>query len=164
MYTMAASIDVNPAGRSVELTRDHVWRGLVMKAENALPFVPAMQECTVVSRFEHGLVRTIALRGERLTERVTFTPQVQVLFERTAENGMPAGWIANILSEGERGLLLTFMINIVLPGVMPGSSEEQQRGETVKASYVDAIETTLHTMRSLAAEGVLSQTGMGAGA
>ena len=157
MYTMAASIDVNPAARSVELTRDLVWRGLVMKAENALPFVPAMQECTVVGRFENGLVRTIALRGERLTERITFTPQVQVLFERTDENGTPAGWIANILSEGERGLLLTFMVNIVLSGVTPGSDEEQQRGETVKASYVEAIETTLRTMRSLAAKGALSQ-------
>lgn len=57
---MAASIEVNPAGADVTLTRDLVWRGLVMKAENALPFVPAMQECTV-SDFITG--KTVVVDG-----------------------------------------------------------------------------------------------------
>lgn len=159
MYTMASSIDVNPPGSTVELTRDLVWRGLVMKAENALPFVPAMQECTVIERFEGGLVRTILARGERLTERVTFTPQVRVLFERTDTDGRPAGWIENVLSEGRRGPLLTFVLNIVLPGVAPGSDEEQRRGAAIKQSYVDAIEATLRTTRALAREGALARAG-----
>jgi hypothetical protein len=156
LYTMAASIEVNRAGSGIELTRDLVWRGLVMKAENALPFVPAMQECTVTSRSENGLVRNVMTRGERFTERVTFTPQVQVLFERTDGAGADAGWIANVLSDGERGLLLTFMLNVVVPGAAPGSDEERRRGEDIKISYVEAIGTTLRTMRKLAGEGALS--------
>jgi hypothetical protein len=156
VYTMAASIEVNPAGVDVALTRDLVWRGLVMKAENALPFVPAMQECTVTSRSENGLVRNVMTRGERFTERVTFTPQVQVLFDRTDAEGAYAGWIANVLSEGERGLLLTFVLNVVIPDVQPGSPEELRRGEGIKASYVEAIEATLRMMRTLAGKGALT--------
>jgi hypothetical protein len=133
-----------------------------MKAENALPFVPAMQECTVIERFEGGLVRTILARGERLTERVTFTPQVQVLFERTDALGRPAGWIANVLSTGDRGLLLTFVLNVVLPGVTPGSDEERRRGDAIEQSYVEAIEATLRMTRSLALEGTLASRGGGA--
>ena len=110
MYTMAASIDVDPLGCVVELTLDQVWRGLVMKAENALPFVPAMQECVVLERFANGLTRTVLARGERFIERVTFTPRVAVLFQRT---------------------------------------------DAIKASYVQAIDATLRTMRALATDGVL---------
>ena len=148
---MAASIEANPSGEDVVLTRDQVWRGLVMKAENALPFVPAMQECTVVERFESGLVRRVSTRGERLTERITFTPQVQVLFERTDMAGNRVGWIENVLSEGQHGLLLTFVLNIVLPGVAEGSADEQRRGDAVKQSYVEAIEATLREMRARSA-------------
>jgi hypothetical protein len=156
VYTMAASIEVNPAGSVVALSRDLVWRGLVMKAENALPFVPAMQECTVMSHSENGLVRSIMTRGERFTERVTFTPQVQVLFERTDGAGRSAGWIANVLSDGETGLLLTFVLSVVMPDVEPGSPEERRHGEEIRASYVEAIGATLRTMRTLAGKGVLA--------
>ena len=151
MYTMAASIEANPPGERIVLTRDQVWRGLVMKAENALPFVPAMQECTVIERFENGLLREVSARGERLRERITFTPQVQVLFERTDMAGNRAGWIENVLSEGRNGLLLTFVLNIVLPGVPEGSDDEQRRGDAVKQSYVEAIEATLREMRARSA-------------
>lgn len=156
MYTMAASIEVNPPESDIDLTRELVWRGLVMKAENALPFVPAMQECRVIERFPGGLVRTILARGERLTERVTFTPQVQVRFDRTDHAGRPAGWIENVLSDGERGLLLTFVLNIILPGVEPGSDEEQRRGASIRQSYVEAIEATLRMTRTLARDGALA--------
>jgi hypothetical protein len=155
MYTMAASVEVNPAGAGVTLTRDLVWRGLVMKAENALPFVPAMQECTLMSRSENGLVRSVMTRGERFTERVTFTPQVQVLFDRTDGAGRNAGWIANVLSDGDAGLLLTFILDVVIPDVEPGSAEEFHHGEEMRASYVEAIQATLRTMRTLAGNGVL---------
>lgn len=156
MYTMAASIEVNRPGSGVELTRDLVWRGLVMKAENALPFVPAMQECAVTSRSEGGLIRNVMTRGERFTERVTFTPQVQVLFERTDGAGNDAGWIANVLSDGERGLLLTFVLAVVIPDAAPGSEDERRLGEGIKASYVAAIEATLRVTRKFAREGTLS--------
>ena len=162
MYTMAATLDVNPGGEPIRLTRELVWRGLVMKAENALPFVPAMQECTVTERFPGGLVRSILARGERLTERVTFTPTVQVLFERTDDAGAKAGWIANVLSEGRDGLFLTFILNIVLPGVEPGSADEAKRGDAVKQSYIEAIETTLRTVRELVTDGTLAATAAGA--
>lgn len=157
MYTMAASAEVNPAGADVILTRDLVWRGLVMKAENALPFVPAMRECTVMSRSGNTLVRNVVTRDERFTERVTFTPQVQVLFDRTDGAGRDAGWIANVLSEGERGLLLTFVLNVVIPDVEAGSPEERRRGEVIKASYVEAIAATVRMMRTLAREGALTR-------
>ncbi len=54
-----------------------------MKAENPLPFVPAITACTVTDRFDGGLVREIVLGGETVREVVTLYPQRRVHFVRT---------------------------------------------------------------------------------
>ena len=59
MYTLSVAVDVNPPGVTPRLTQDQVWRGLMMKAENAVLFVPRMQSCTVLERWE----RRAAARG-----------------------------------------------------------------------------------------------------
>ena len=153
MYSLSVAVPVNPPGAKPVLGREEVWRGLVMKAENALPFVPAMQSCTIIERFEDGLLREVVARGERYTEHVAFTPQVQVFFKRRDEQGRPAGWIANVISDSDLGLLLTFTFNVVIPDVAPGSAEERRRGEELKESYAGAVRATLDAMRKFALEG-----------
>jgi hypothetical protein len=136
----AYTLPVNPPGTAVPLSREAVWSGLVMKAENAVPFVRGMEQCTVVERFDGGFIRKILINGRRWTERVTLTPQAQVVFERLDDNGKALGWIANILSEGDDGLLLTFVLNVA-------SVDDRD----LKQTYVGAIAATLRTTRELLA-------------
>ncbi len=154
MYALSAAIEVNPAGVAPALTADQVWRGLLMKAENALPFVEAMEDCRVLERYDDGLLRRIKLRGVEMKERVTFTPQVEVYFERIDAQGHD-GWITNVISEGPTGLLLTFTFALRFPDAEANSKEERERGDAVKASYVGAVASTLQAVRRLAAENAL---------
>jgi hypothetical protein len=149
MYAISATREVNPAGVVPVLTADQVWRGLVMKAENALPFVKAMEQCRVVERYHDGFLREIVLRGVRMTERITLTPPVEVHFERIDSQGYD-GWITNLISESDRGLLLTFTFAVGFPGVAPNSAEEKRRGDEIKVSYLSAIDSTLDAVRRLA--------------
>jgi hypothetical protein len=64
MYTLSVAVDVNPPGATPRLTQDQVWRGLVIKAENAVLFVPRMQSCTVLSYV--GAVKATLARVRRL--------------------------------------------------------------------------------------------------
>src|SRR5713226_9218504 len=122
MISVSNTVEVNPPGAEVELSRDDVWRGLLLKAENALPFVPAMTRCEVVERTEDTIVRTIEFRGQEFGERVTFTPQRQVRFERSY--GPVLGTICNDLDEDAQGnLSLRFSFDLELAGVEPGSKE-----------------------------------------
>jgi hypothetical protein len=154
MYTLSVSVDVNPAGVTPQLTQEQVWRGLVMKAENAVLFVPSMRSCEVLERHDSGLLREVVNGPHRFREKITFTPQVEVLFERvgTVEN---AGWITNVISESEHGLLLTFTFSVALPGVAPGTPAERQRGEEMRESYVGAVTATLARVRQLVTEAKL---------
>lgn len=140
MTALAYSLPVNPPGTTVPLTRERVWSGLVMKAENAVPFVPGMEECFITERFEGGFFRKILINGRRWVERVTLTPEAQVVFERLDEAGNSHGWIANVLSEGEDGLILTFVLNV-------DTSAESD----IKQTYTRAIASTLRRTRELLA-------------
>ena len=154
MYTLSVAVDVNPPGDMPRLTQDQVWRGLMMKAENAVLFVPRMQSCIVLERWSDGLLREVVNDGHRFREKITLTPPVEVLFERvdTDDN---AGWITNVISESEHGLLLTFTFAVNLPGAAPGSPAERTKGEAMKQSYVGAVRATLARVRELVSEGKL---------
>jgi len=151
MYALSASIEVNPAGVAPVLTLEQVWRGLVMKAENALPFVAAMEDCRIIERYPDGFLREIKLRGVVMRERITFTPYVEVFFERIDAQGYD-GWITNLISQGPNGLLLTFTFSVGFPGVAPGSAEERAQGDAVRESYISAVTSTLQAVRRLAGE------------
>jgi len=151
MYTYSACLEINPPSAGLELTHAQVWRGLTMKAENAVPFVPGMESCVVLERYADGFLREIVLRGERMRERITFTEPIQVRFERVED----PGWITNLVSESDFGLLLSFTFAVTFRGIAPGSEDERRRGQSMQASYLLAMQTTLDTVRRLAAEGKL---------
>lgn len=151
MYTYAATIPVNPPGLA-PLTRAQLWRGLELKAENPIDFVPGMESCRIVERYADGFLREVVLRGDRLRERITFTPTMQVFFQRV---GIP-GWILNLVSESDQGLMLTFAFSVAFVGIAEGSPEERKRGEGLCANYRRAVETTLATTRRRVAEGSIA--------
>ncbi len=153
MYTISSSFEVNPPGETTVISHEQMWKGLVMKAEYAVPFVPAMKDCRILERFDNGFLREVDLRGRVMRERIVFTPDVEVYFERVdPSNG---GWITNVISESNRGLLLTFTFALTFPGIDEGSEEERQRGDAVKESYIAAISATLAETRRRAREGII---------
>lgn len=156
MFTISRTLDVNdPTAGGPTLARAHVWRGLVMKAEDAVPFVGAMERCTVVERGDDWLVRDILLRGEEMRERVTFEPENRVTFERVRSSVM--GTIVNEIVEDADGALgLRFTFSLESEGIAPGSAEERQFAERMADSYLDAVNTTLATIRARVRSGDLS--------
>jgi hypothetical protein len=144
-------------GRSSDdpaLSRAQVWKGLVLKAENALPFVPAMTHCEITERTADGLVREIVFRGEKMKERITFNPQNSVKFERLS--GQAMGTILNeILDDTGKGLQLRFTFSLELQGVAPGSAEENDFRRMMEKDYLTAVEATVKAIRRLVKEGQL---------
>jgi Acetylaranotin biosynthesis cluster protein L len=148
MIYVTNAIPVNAEGEP-ELTRSDVWAGLVMKADNALPFVPAMTYCEVLERRgEHEFDREIEFRGQRFTERITLEPESRVTFTRIA--GEVLGTIANEIEENDGELSLRFSFALVLKGVEPGSAQEAEYAEGMKGDYLKAVEATLAAIRRVA--------------
>jgi hypothetical protein len=151
MYTLSYAIEVNPEGASPVLNAEQVWKGLEMKAENALPFVPGMTKCEMTERKGNIILRDITFAGNDFQERITLHAPVQVQFERIGTGG----FIQNTISESEKGLMLAFTFALPFPGTEPGSKEEREKGESMRGSYVGAVGATLKTVREMVSKGEL---------
>jgi hypothetical protein len=157
MISVSKTIPVNPAGADVTLTREDVWRGLEAKANNALPFVPSMTRCDVLSRTDNVIEREIEFRGERLGERVTLDEPRGVTFERTS--GPVMGTIHNdILEERPGELELRFSFDLIPDGIAAGSAEEDAYRATMEQDYLKAVDATLAAIRRWTREGTPAVT------
>ena len=134
-----------------KLTPANVWDGLVLKANNALPFVPAMTYCEVTRRHSDTVFdRDIDFRGQRFTERITLEAPHRVTFTRIA--GPVLGTIANEIETTDEDLALRFSFALVVMGVAGGSAEEQAYADSMTGDYLKAVAATLNAMRRLASD------------
>ena len=153
MFTVNHTIFINDA--KPRLNRSQVWQGLLLKAENPVPFLKSMSACTVIDRGDNWLLRNFTLRGEDMQERVTFCPEKRVTFRRTKSSVM--GTITNEiveLKDGEIGLRFTFSLDI--EGLEEGSLEEKDFVDLMFDSYSEGVHSTLNEIRRRVATGKLS--------
>ena len=150
MYTLSRTVPVNEPGQPV-LSRQDVWQGLLMKANNALPYVPAMKKCEVLEKGPGWLLRDILLGEEPLRERVTFEPENRVIFERVAGN--EPGRIENTLGEDEKGnLTLTFSFSLTRKGLEGNAEAEKKHFAPMEGMYFNAVASTLAAVRRMVGE------------
>jgi len=156
MVHASRTIKVNADPKEPKLTRDLVWRGLTMKAENPLPFVPVITACRITERQgEDRFIREIVDKGDTITEVVTLHPQRMVKFERTA--GRVLGTILNeIVEDGDGDLALKFTFTLTVEGIEPGSAAERDFAGQMEQGYLMAVAATLKAMRRLAREHTLN--------
>ena len=152
MIYVTHALPVNGPGQPT-LDRAAVWDGLVLKANNALPFVPSMTFCEVIQRYGDTVFdRDIDFRGDRMTERITLEPSHRVVFTRIA--GPVLGTIANEIEGPDDDLTLRFSFALVVSGMEGGSAAENEYAESMTGDYLKAVAATLAAMRRLASEGV----------
>ena len=156
MFELTRTIPVNDPNNPdlPVLTRSQVWRGLALKAENALPFVAKMTHCEIVEREGNVIVRDIVFRGEPGRERVTLYPEHKVQFERLS--GRTRGTILNEIEEDSQGALgLRFTFCLEREDIAPGSPEEQAYARQIENDYLGAVQSTLDAIRRWVEEGAI---------
>ena len=130
---VAANDGAQPGHRT--LSRSDIWKGLVMKAENALPFVPGMAKCDIV------------FRGEDARERITFYPESKVVFVR--ESGNVDGFIVNEILGGDDDLRLRFSFALQLVDAPSDSPAEREFRQIMERDYLKAVDATLGAIRKM---------------
>ena len=147
MIFVSHALPANEPGEP-KLSRADVWDGLVLKADNALPFVPSMTYCEVTDRISDTTFdRDIDFRGQRFTERITMEEPHRVTFTRIA--GPVLGTIANEIEGDGDDLQLRFSFALVVQGVEGGSAQEQEYADSMTGDYLKAVAATLAAMRRI---------------
>ena len=145
MIYVSHALPVNEPGQ-LQVTRDDLWRGLVAKAGNALPFVAAMSRCEVIERHGDNVFdRDITFRGQDFVERITLEQPHRVVFTRLS--GPVLGTIANEIEGEDDALSLRFSFALIIQGVEGGSAAEREYADGMTDDYLKAVASTLDAVR-----------------
>ena len=139
------------------ITREQLWRGLVMRADSPKLFIPHLDECTIDQR-ESGSFRRVLRYGElRITDRVILTPLEQVRFEIAEQGEISASTLTmTIESPSEHTLYVRFKYD---DGHDQATDEANAMyDEFRKSAYQEADIDTIRVLRELAAAGRLDAT------
>jgi hypothetical protein len=101
----------------VRLRPEQIWAELLRKAENPVPFIPAITGCTVLERHPDGsLTREIVLGDrDRQREHVTFEPVRRIVFAQLTDPYLSA--IINEIGQDEAGPSLTVSVVVSAEGM-----------------------------------------------
>ena len=157
MIYSTATVPVNPENET-PLTRAQAWAGLVLKARDAILFLPPglCTRCEVVEEGRDHIVREATIGGKALSEIIAFEHEAKVSFFQAS--GPREGVIVNELFEDAEGeLQLRFYCYLGLRGKAPGSMEEQAEQAMMDSEqgYRAALQSTLKRTRALVAQGRL---------
>ncbi|HEV2612577.1 MAG TPA: SRPBCC family protein [Noviherbaspirillum sp.] len=136
------------------LTRDQLWRGLVLRAEKPLAFVPYLDKCNILDRSTLSISRELHYGELVVHDRVTFLPQEQVRYHVPQQKDIPASSLTMTIEEPEVDV---FYVRFEYDD---GATEEADTADAFynefrRSAYQESDIDTIRTIRQMAGEGRL---------
>jgi hypothetical protein len=150
-------VEINdPANPLIEpLTRQQIWRGLLLRAEDPMPFVIGLDECRIVERSATGLSRELVFGALVVRDRVSYDLMKSVRYETAAQDEMPAATLVMTIEEPEPGAL--FVRFEYDSGTQPDPTEpmSEMYDDFRRNAYQESDIDCIRLIRELAAKGQL---------
>ncbi|WP_186073220.1 SRPBCC family protein [Burkholderia gladioli] len=132
------------------LTREQLWEGLVLRAEQPQLFVIGLDSCEIQSRTDTVLERELHFGQATIRDRVTFTPNHQVRYDIHAADGEIGGSLTMTIEErADAELFLRFEYRTTLPETADSEDARQTQG-IIKEAYRTADIDTVRLIREYA--------------
>ncbi|MBN3816331.1 DUF1857 family protein [Paraburkholderia sp. Se-20369] len=129
------------------LTREQLWEGLVLRAEQPQLFVIGLDSCVVHERTDTTLERELHYGHATVRDRVTFTPNRQVRYDIHAADGEIGGTLTMTIEErDDQQLFLRFEYRTTL-AVSNDTEDARQTHEIVKEAYRTSDIDTVRLIR-----------------
>ena len=134
------------------LSREQLWRGLLHRVENPLPFLPGLESCTIRERGAASLLRDLNFGAAVIQDRVTLADGAWVRFDILPSASHAGGSLTITIEEPQPGhLFLRFAYRTTLGE--QGAAEDRAYVEYVKAAYHQSDVDCVRIIRTLAAGG-----------
>jgi hypothetical protein len=136
------------------LSRDQLWRGLVLRAEQPRKFVPWLDGCDIVERTNNSITRNSRYGELVIGDTVIFTPQESIHYQVPPQKDIPASDLYVTIEEPQSGLLFVrFEYDDHLSETE--SNADAFYNEFRRSAYQEADIDTIREIRQLAAAGAL---------
>lgn len=136
------------------LTREQLWRGLVLRADSPALFMPHLDACTIDDRTEASFRRRLRFGEVVIEDRVSLDHLHQVRYEVPAQRDIaPSSLVMTIEAPDAQQLFVRFQYD-------DGTGEPQDAATAMyddfkRSAYHEADLDTIRILRQMAAEGRL---------
>ncbi|WP_087689213.1 MULTISPECIES: SRPBCC family protein [unclassified Pandoraea] len=143
---------LNPLAFS--LSREQLWNGLVLRAEQPANFVLGLDECILHARTDDTLERELRFGQAVVRDRVIFTALQSVRYETAATEQHAGGTLTMAIEEpSPTHYFVRFIYSTTLPE--DAATADTRYSEFVKSAYREADIDTIAHIRALAEQGAL---------
>jgi hypothetical protein len=138
----------------VALSRDQLWQGLLHRVEDATPFLPGLESCTIVERHADHLLRELNFGAAVIHDRVTLQERHWVRFDILPSEQHAGGSLTISIEEPEPDALFLRFTYATSFATHP-NSEDRAYIDYVKSAYHQSDVDCVRIIRTLAADGTL---------
>ncbi len=136
------------------LSREQLWRGLVLRAERPTLFLLGLDTCEITARDTSELARTLRFGQLVVHDRVRFSPLDKVHYHVPQQDAIPTSDLTMTIEEPQPGaLFVRFEYNDHNPA--QETEEESFYNDFRREAYKEADIDTIRMIRQLAQEGQL---------
>ena len=135
------------------LSRDQVWQGLLHRIEDATPFLPGLESCTIVERHADQLLRKLDCGAAIIHDRVTQVAGQWVRFDILPSEQHAGGSLTISIEEPEPASLFLRFTYATSFASNP-NSEERAYIDYIKSAYHQSDVDCVQIIRTLAAGGL----------
>ena len=149
-------IEINTTGNPLiaPLSREQLWRGLVLRAERPTLFVMGLDACEITQRSDHALSRTLQFGQLKVHDQVRFLPLQHVHYHVPEQKDIPASDLMMTIEEPQPGALFVRFEYDDHQSEVEGD-EAAFYNEFRREAYKEADIDTIRMIRQLAVEGQL---------
>ncbi|MFZ6848859.1 SRPBCC family protein [Undibacterium sp. RuRC25W] len=136
------------------LTREQLWRGLVLRADSPKLFVPHLDETSIIDRTEASMTRTLRYGNLSVTDTVNFVHLEHVHYDVPAQGEIPPSSLRMIIEEPAHEHLF---VRFIYENSASVEQDEQEKmyNEYRRSAYLEADIDTVRKIRELAQAGRL---------
>ena len=128
------------------MTREQLWEGLVLRAEQPQLFVLGLDTCTILSRTGDTLERELHYGQATVRDRVTLLANQSVRYDILATESHVGGSLSMTIEQpDELQLFLRFEYTTTLP--VSDDEDARQTQEIVKSAYRESDIDTVRLIR-----------------
>ena len=149
-------VEINSPGNPLiaPLSREQVWRGLVLRAENPALFVLGLDSCEILERSDHKLARRLHFGTLVVHDHVHFSPLERVHYHVPQQEQIPVSDLHMSIEEPQAGALFV-RFEYDDHRAASDNAEEAFYDDFRRSAYKEADIDTVRIIRQLAEEGRL---------
>lgn len=137
-----------------KLTREQLWRGLVMRAEAPQLFMPHLDECQLSGKSADSVQRELRYGQLRIRDIVTYEPQQRVTYHVPAQGEIATSGMSMTIEEPEPEALF---VRFEYDDGAPDNSDPESAfyDQFRRSAYEEADIDTVRIIRELVVKGSL---------